>query len=331
MVNAGVVLSASAQYLGPAVASPFAAASAPEFAMNLPVGEAKIAPGDVLSIVTYGAPELTTTYQVSTANNTGLSASSSVQGIRVGAAGEVELPYLGTVMLAGMQPSEASRYLKNELMKGGFLIDAQITVAVADSPTRVITVTGEVAKPALVSAFGQVRLLDAIAACGGMTPFASHNVLVRRAGQGESISVELGTDPKMAGANNIFLFSGDTIVVPKIGSIFVLGYVKTPSTIPLTNNTPITVLRALAMAGGLNYGAGLSKARIIRTSLDNNREEIRLDLRKIMFGQATDPAMFSNDILLVPANAFKAGMAGGGAGVAAALLYGVSGTASVFK
>jgi hypothetical protein len=50
-----------------------------------------------------------------------------------------------------------------------------------------------------------------------------------------------------------------------------------------------------------------------------------------MFGQQQDVALLSNDILLVPANAFKAGMAGGGAGVAATLLYGVSGTATIFK
>jgi len=111
----------------------------------------------------------------------------------------------------------------------------------------------------------------------------------------------------------------------------VLGYVKTPAAIPLANNAPITVLRALAMVGGVNYGAGLSKARIIRTTADNQQVEIRLDLKKIMFGQQQDVALLSNDILLVPANAFKAGMAAGGAGVVASLLYGVSDTATIFK
>ena len=124
---------------------------------------------------------------------------------------------------------------------------------------------------------------------------------------------------------------GDTVIVSKVGSVFVLGYVKTPAAIPLTNNAPITVLRALAMAGGVNYGAGLSKARIIRTTAGNQQVEIRLDLKKIMFGQQQDVGLLSNDILLVPANAFKAGMAAEGAGVVASLLYGVSDTASIFK
>jgi len=54
-------------------------------------------------------------------------------------------------------------------------------------------------------------------------------------------------------------------------------------------------------------------------------------LKKIMFGKQQDVALVSNDILLVPANAFKAGMAAGGAGVVASLLYAVSDTATIFK
>jgi len=85
------------------------------------------------------------------------------------------------------------------------------------------------------------------------------------------------------------------------------------------------------MAGGVNYGAGLSKARIIRTTADNQRVEILLDLRKIMFGKQQDVALVSNDILLVPGNAFKAGMAAGGAGVAASLIFGASDAVAVLR
>jgi polysaccharide export outer membrane protein len=254
-----------------------------------------------------------------------------MQGVKVGAKGEISLPYLGSVKLAGLTPTEAAAYLANALKQGGFLVDPQISVQIVDSPTRSITVIGEVMKPSPVPAFGQLRLLDAISACGGFTPLASHTVTVRRAGQQDAISVELGTDARMANASDIPLMPGDTVIVPRVGSVFVLGYVKTPAAIPLSGNAPITVLRALAMAGGVNYGAGLSKARIIRTTAENQQVEIRLDLRKIMFGRQQDVTLLSNDILLVPANAFKAGMAAGGAGVVASLLYAVSDTATIFR
>jgi polysaccharide export outer membrane protein len=293
--------------------------------------EIKIEPGDVISIATYGAPELTTTSQASSGGIAFGASPTALQGVKVGSNGEISLPYLGAVRLAGLTPSEAAAYLKNALKQGGFLVDPQISVQLVDSPTRAITVIGEVLKPAPIPAFGHIRLLDAISACGGFTPLASHSITIRRVGDPDPISIELGTDAKAASASDIPLMPGDTVIVSKVGSVFVLGYVKTPAAIPLANNAPITVLRALAMAGGVNYGAGLSKARIIRTTADNQRVEIRLDLKKIMFGQQQDVALASNDILLVPGNAFKAGMAAGGAGVAASLLFGAADTATIFK
>jgi polysaccharide export outer membrane protein len=254
-----------------------------------------------------------------------------MQGVKVSASGEVSLPYLGSVKLAGLTPAEAATKLENALKQGGFLVDPQVSVQLVDSPTRAITVIGEVMKPAPIPAYGHLRLLDAISACGGLTPLASHSVTIRRIGNPDPISVELGTDARAANASDIPLQPGDTVIVSKVGSVFVLGYVKTPSAIPLSNNAPITVLRALAMAGGVNYGAGLSKARIIRTTADNQQIEIRLDIGKIMFGKQQDVVLLSNDILLVPANAFKAGMAAGGAGVAASLLYGATDSIAVFR
>jgi polysaccharide biosynthesis/export protein len=322
---------ATAQFMGPAVASPPKAASAPDSALNASYSDVKIAPGDVISIATLGAPELTTSTQTSSAGIAFGATSPMLQGIKVGSRGEISLPYLGSVKLAGLTPTEAAAYLSNALKQGGFLVDPQVSVQLVDSPTRAITVIGEVLKPSPIPAFGRVRLLDAISACGGFTALASHTVTVRRVGVSEPISIELGTDAGTANISDIPLLPGDTVIVPRVGNVFVLGYVKTPAAIPLTNNAPITVLRALAMAGGVGYGAGLSKARIIRTTSDNQQVEIRLDLKKIMFGQQQDVALLSNDILLVPANAFKAGMAAGGAGVVASLLYGVSGTATIFK
>jgi polysaccharide export outer membrane protein len=176
-------------------------------------------------------------------------------------------------------------------------------------------------RPAPVAAQGQVRLLDVISACGGFTPLASHTITVKRKGSADAITVELGTDSGAAGGVDIPLLPGDTVIVLKVGSVFVLGQVKTPSAIPLGYNSPITVLRALALAGGVNYGAGLSKARIIRTNADNQHVEILLDLKKIMYGKQQDVALRSDDVLFIPSNAFKASIAAGGASVAMQAFY----------
>lgn len=315
---------ASGQFAGPAVSGSTAGTSSPVSALKARYDAVKIMPGDVISITTYGAPELTTSTTTSTdapGNTSG--ASSSVNGIKVGAQGEIVLPYLGVVKVAGMTPSDAAAYLEQELKDKGILVDPQVTVALVDSPTRVITVLGEVQKPAPVPAFGQLRLLDVIAACGGFTPLASHTITVRREGDPNPITILLGSDPRTTDETNIPLMAGDTVIVPKVGSVFVVGQVKTPSAIPLSSNSPVTVMRAIAMAGGLNFGAALSKVVIIRRTPDDQHVEIQMDLKKVMSGKERDVALASDDVLLVPTNGFKAGMAGGGAAIAASSIYGL--------
>jgi polysaccharide export outer membrane protein len=320
---------ALAQFAGPAVAFPSGAANAPASAIKTEFGDIRIMPGDIISISTYGAPELTTSAQTSSGSIVAPGAS-AIAGIRVGPKGEIVLPYLGAVKVAGLTPSDAAAYLENELKDGGFLADPQIGVQLVDSPSRVITVVGEVQKPAPVLAFGQIRLLDAIAACGGFTTLASHTITIRRP-DAAPVTVELGVDPKTTNANDIQLMAGDTVIVPRVGNVFVVGEVKTEAALPLSSNAPITVMRAIAMAGGLKYSAALSKARIIRTTAGNRRVEIMLDLKKLMNGKQQDVALVSDDILFIPANAFKASVAAGGASVAATLLNGATYTYAAIR
>jgi len=318
-----VAQSAVAQFAGPAVGAPSTAPPAPASAFKAQYNDVKIMPGDVIAITTYGAPELTTTTMTTTDAPGSTGGSGNVNGLKVGAQGEIALPYLGVVKVGGMTPSEAAAYLEKELKDKGILVDPQVTVALVDSPTRVITVLGEVQKPSPVPAFGQLRLLDVIAACGGFTPLASHTITVRRPGESIPYTVILGTDPKNTDETNIPLMAGDTVIVPKVGSVFVIGQVKTPSAIPLSSNAPITVMRAIALSGGLNFGAALSKVVIIRKTPDDQHVEIQMDLSKVMRGKERDVALVSDDVLLIPTNGFKAGMAVGGAGVTSGVVSGL--------
>jgi polysaccharide export outer membrane protein len=318
-LSAGAVLG---QFAGPAVSAQSPAGSATLSAMSAKYGNVTIMPGDIVAIATYGAPELST-MAVTSVNTPGAIGNTAVQGITVGAQGEIVLPFLGVVKIAGMTPPEASAYLDKALRDGGFLVDPQVTVELVDSPTRVITVVGEVSKPQPVPAFGQLRLLDVISACGGFTPLASHTLTVRRRDDPQPITVIMGTDPQSTDATNIPLMAGDTVIVPRVGNVFVVGQVRNPEAIPLSSNLPITVMRAISISGGVNYGAALSKVTIIRTTPDNHHVEITMDLAKIMKGKEKDMALISDDVLLVPTQGFKASIAAGGASVAASSIYGI--------
>lgn len=307
LVCAGLSTSAArAQFAGPAVSSPSPDAGAPPAAFHAQYGAVQIRPGDVVAIATYGVPELTTSAMTSVDSPASSTGVGNVNGIKVGAQGEVVLPYLGVVKLAGMTPEEASAFLDKELKDKGILVDPQVTVSLVYSPTRTITVVGEVQRPQPVTAFGQLRLLDVISACGGFTPMASHDITVRRPGEASPITVMLGNDPKSSDQTNIPLMAGDTVIVPKVGNVFVVGQVRSPAAIPLSSNTPVTVMRAITIAGGVNYAAALSKVVIIRRTANDQQVEIQLDLKKVMHGKEKDVALASDDVLLVPTNGFKA-------------------------
>lgn len=292
-------VAARGQYTGPAVSTQSPSADAPVSAMTAQYSDAKIMPGDAISIATYGAPELST-------------GTHEPNGVKVGAQGEIVLPYLGTVRLAGLTPSEASLYLARQLKEKGILVEPQVSVAIMDSPTKVVTVLGEVEKPSPVPAFGQLRLMDVISACGGFTPLASHTITIRRPDDPNAITVQLGTDPKSTAQSNIPLMPGDTVIVPRVGNVYIVGQVTRPQAIPLSSNTPITVVRAISMAGGLKYGAALSRAMVVRTTPDHQRVEIRLDLKKVQNGREKDIALVSDDVLYIPTNGFKSALSSGG-------------------
>jgi polysaccharide export outer membrane protein len=306
MLGAG---SAAGQFAGPSVGGTTPGSTTPASALTAQYSYVKIMPGDLIAITTYAAPELTTP--------------NGANGLKVGAQGEIVLPYLGAVKVAGMTPPETAIYLEKELKDKGILVDPQVSVSLVDSPTRMITVVGEVQKPEPVPAFGQLRLLDVISACGGFTPLASHTITIRRPGEAEAITVLLSSDPKNTDETNIPLMAGDTVIVAKVGSVFVIGQVKAPSAIALSSNAPITVMRAIAMAGGLNFSAAMSKVVVIRRTPDNEHVEIQMDLNKVMRGKEKDIALASDDVLWVPTSGFKAGVQSGGGIVAGGVTNGL--------
>jgi polysaccharide biosynthesis/export protein len=293
------------QYAGPAVSRSATSFSAPasrgtEFARDTP-----ILAGDTIRLVTVGAPELT------------------IDHLQVSSAGTIALPYLGTFAITGQTGSASARLLSDKLKTAGFLTDPQITVELTNSPSRVITVLGEVKDPKPTAALSQLHLLDVISSCGGFTAAASHTLTVQRTATGETLTIRLSVDPRMSDETNILLQPGDTVIVPKVGSVFIVGQVRAEQAISLQGNEPITVMRAIALSGGLKYGASLAKARIVRGIDPASRKELALDLKKIMDGKQADPILVANDVLYIPMNPVKAGLANGGAAVAATSIYGL--------
>lgn len=137
----------------------------------------------------------------------------------------------------------------------------------------------------------------------------------RRAGTGnsttpgESIEINLKSLLGTADASfNIIVYPGDIVKVTRAGIVYVVGDVKKPGGFVLKTNENISVLQALALAEGPTSTAARSKSRIIRTDeLSGAREEIPIDLGKILEGKEADPLLQPKDIVFVPGSAARKG------------------------
>ena len=242
------------------------------------------------------------------------------QKVRIDNNGSSFLPLIGAVHLDGLTVLQAQQRIAEMLDVAGMIRNPEVTVTVIDSTRDIITVTGEVNGPKAVPAFGELHLLDVIAAAGGMTARASHTISILRPGVADPLLVKVGPNIASAAAENIRVYPGDQIIVPRTGVVYVVGAVRSQSAYPLAGGTPLTLMQVVTLAGGVNFEAARKDTRIIRT-VGTTRQEIPVDLRKVMYGKTPDPVLQNDDIVFVPTNLIKAGIKGGAAGLALGLIY----------
>jgi polysaccharide export outer membrane protein len=102
------------------------------------------------------------------------------------------------------------------------------------------------------------------------------------------------------GALNLRLEGGEEVRVPEAGRIFVVGNVKKPGAFYITDGSESSVMKALALSEGLD---SLSSPRAFIYRLEagrGGRNEISIDLRKIMNRKSPDVSLLANDILYIP-------------------------------
>jgi polysaccharide export outer membrane protein len=254
-----------------------------------PAHEVELGPGDLLSLRVFGQSEYTPV-------------------VRVGTDGNVLLPLIGIVHLGGLTVTGAEELVQRRLVEAGIYRNPQVTVQINEGPNSVATVIGEM--HGLVPIVGTRRLLDVLTSIGGLPPTASHVITVHRPGVSEPIVVDMGSDPMRSQMANVPIFPGDTIVVARIGVVYMIGSFKSPGVIQLTPYTQLTLMQATAMSGGLAFEGQYNDLRVIRT-VGDKRTVVKLDVKRVLYGKDPDPILQPNDIVFLPSNAIKASIGNG--------------------
>jgi polysaccharide biosynthesis/export protein len=248
---------------------------------------------------------------------------------RISLDGTIQIPLIGTLKVEGLTVHQAQDLIAQKLVSAGMFRDPQVSIQIVDSPNQIVTVIGEV--HGIVPIIGERRLYDVLTAAGagggggglsattvivgggGLPTTASHIITINRPGLAEPITVDLGTNPATSAQADIPIFPRDTIIVPRVGVVYVLGAFKTQGAIPLQQNSPLTLMKVAALAGGSGFEGKQGDLRIIR-SVGTTRQVVRVDYKKIINGQAPDPVLQAEDIVFLPSSSWKAAIKSGGIG-----------------
>ena len=237
-----------------------------------------ISPGDNLHITVLDMPEME-------------------QSARVTDAGDVPVQGVGNVRVVNMSPAEAASAIHDRYLSSHFLNHPMVSVVVDQYATQEVTLIGEIKSPGAYPIATPRPILDVIALGGGLTEFADREILVERHGdQTNPIRYSVSNDAQQAIKDQVLVNPGDTVVVAKAGIVYVLGDVNRPGGYTMNNNeSKLSLLEALANAGGAAKTAKLGHARLIR-----NHTETEISLGDIEKGKRPDFAMVPGDILYVP-------------------------------
>lgn len=251
---------------------------------------------------------------------------------QVGVDGSVRFPLVGKVQVSGLTIEDLETTLERSLSASGMIQQPHVTVKAVSRPSAIVTVSGDVLKPGVYPAYGDLTLIDYLSQAGGLNESASTGsvtpanpmVTLIRPSLKAPVGIPLGPDPMNSPYARIPVYSGDEIRVGQMGVVYAVGAFKTEGAYPLKNSSPTTVFQLMALAGGIGYQGDKKDAYIVRTR-ESMKYVIKVNVSKIIQGKIADVNLQPNDILFVPTNqmraAIKAGAPGVIVGLATAFIY----------
>ncbi|MFZ2989135.1 MAG: polysaccharide export protein EpsE [Ideonella sp.] len=218
----------------------------------------RIGAGDTIRITVYQSPDL------------------SLE-TRVTEAGVISFPLVGRVAVGGLSINEAETELGNALRKGEFVKNPQVIIVVTQVRASQANVLGQVAKPGRVALdVTGMRLTEVLALAGGVVAGAGSDTVVligKRDGQTVRHEVDL---PKIfareGGQEDLIIMPGDSIWVDRAPQVYLYGEVQRPGQIRLERG--MTVMQALATAGGLTQRGTLKGLQVQRQSSEGGSQAI---------------------------------------------------------
>jgi polysaccharide export outer membrane protein len=223
------------------------------------------------------------------------------QTVRVAEDGSITLTLLGRVEVSGLTTQELEKKLA-VMLDQQYTKGAHVTVFIKEY--QKVSVIGAVSRPGMYELVGPTTLLQVIAQAGGLTPQAMNELYVYRQGpDGQQVRISVKLDDLMANGSRIELLPKDVVAVPvdQPVSVYIYGQVRTPGAVTYLSSKKITLLQAIAQAGGTTEWARKSRIVIKRKDKKTGREmQIPINLKKIISNKIADIVLEEGDVIIVP-------------------------------
>lgn len=227
----------------------------------------------------------------------------------VGQDGILDVPHLGDIPVEGRTAAQVQDDICARLIDEGILFDPVVLVNVVEYRSRAILLMGNVRRPGFYYLRrNTTNLLGALALGGGLSEGAGTLVEIRRPARrvpGDSSEAEvfhadllaLIQDGSML--ENAEVLPNDVLYVAEADNYYLSGFVSSPGARPIRK--PITVLEAVATAGGFRYWeASATQAFIRRVDETGSLEIIEVDLFAMIEGTQADIWLQPNDHVEIP-------------------------------
>jgi polysaccharide export outer membrane protein len=300
---------ALAQSPAPGAASP----NAPQVIGSSTDSDYHVGPGDLIAVSIFGMDEF-------------------AQAARISNSGKIHLTHLGILRVADKTPSELAAEIAEMLKGRGLVREPWVQVRVLEYRAHPVYILGEVMQPGQFVLTGEKYLADLLTEAVGFNDVASpigylyrRKPVASRVGSPQSAgSSSTETTPEMMFEEaieidfraledgrkpelNVRLRAGDVLYCPerRPGLYFAVGGFMSPGRHKVPDDRPLTLSRAIAIAGGPSKNARTSKGAIVRYDAQGNRHEIPFDGQAVLEGRQPDVNVETMDILFLPSSTAK--------------------------
>ena len=264
-------------------------AGGPVFAQEQPASGYRIGPKDLIEIKVFEVPELNIERRVSEE-------------------GTINLPLIGDIPVQGLTDGELADRLK-AMLESRYVQRASVAVQIREFRSKPISVIGAVKQPGNLAFSGRWTLLEALSAAGGLSDDHADKIYVlRRADNGLADQITVNVDDLTVRGDsdaNIPIFANDLINVPArvTVTVFCLGQVARPGAVEFQSTDRITLLTAIARAGGLTDRASRT-IQVKRRDRSGKDLATEVNFKRIVAGKDPDFELHSGDVVIVKESFF---------------------------